>query len=96
MESLHRGLMTGRTVLVTGGTGGIGRATAVDLARMGARVAVTGRDRDRAGAAADEIRAAGPAGTAEPVVSSPTCPPSRRSGDSPTRSSRRCPGSTCW
>ena len=46
-------------MLVTGGTGGIGKATAVGLATMGARVAITGRDRDRSEAAAREIRAAG-------------------------------------
>jgi len=51
--------MEGRTVLVTGGTSGIGRATAVGLAGMGARVAITGRDRERAEQAADDIRAAG-------------------------------------
>lgn len=51
--------MKDRTVLVTGGTSGIGRATAVGLAAMGARVAITGRDRDRAERAADDIRAAG-------------------------------------
>jgi NAD(P)-dependent dehydrogenase (short-subunit alcohol dehydrogenase family) len=51
--------MTGRTVLVTGGTGGIGRATAVGLAALGARVAITGRDAVRAEAAAADIRAAG-------------------------------------
>jgi retinol dehydrogenase-14 len=49
--------MTGRTVLVTGGTGGIGKATATGLAALGARVAITGRDRGRAEAAAREIRA---------------------------------------
>src|SRR6187200_1296635 len=40
--------MSGKTVLVTGGTGGIGRAAAVALASMGARVGITGRDRGRA------------------------------------------------
>jgi hypothetical protein len=51
--------MTGRTVLVTGGSGGIGKATARGLAAQGAGVAITGRDRGRAGAAAEEIRADG-------------------------------------
>jgi retinol dehydrogenase-14 len=59
MEEIRHPPMAGRTVLVTGGTGGIGRATAVGLARMGARVAITGRDRSRAEAAACEVRAAG-------------------------------------
>ena len=47
--------MHGKTVLITGGTGGIGRAAAIGLASMGARVGVTGRDRARAGRAAAEI-----------------------------------------
>jgi retinol dehydrogenase-14 len=51
-------LMAGRTVLVTGGTGGIGRATALGLAAMGADIAITGRDGARAKAAASGIRAA--------------------------------------
>src|SRR5438067_9728258 len=53
-----RPLMAGKTVLVTGATGGIGKATAVGLARLGARVAITGRDMARAEAAAADIRAA--------------------------------------
>jgi retinol dehydrogenase-14 len=58
MEQTHQRPMAGRTVLVTGGTGGIGLATAEGLARMGARVAITGRDPGRAENAAREIRAA--------------------------------------
>ncbi|HEV8164425.1 MAG TPA: SDR family NAD(P)-dependent oxidoreductase, partial [Actinomycetota bacterium] len=50
--------MAGKTVLVTGGTGGIGKATALGLATLGARVAITGRDRARAQAAAADIRTA--------------------------------------
>src|SRR5437660_8828599 len=51
-------LMAGKTVLVTGGTSGIGKATAIGLARLGARVGITGRDTARAEAAATDIRAA--------------------------------------
>jgi NAD(P)-dependent dehydrogenase (short-subunit alcohol dehydrogenase family) len=47
--------MAGTTVLITGGTGGIGRATAAGLARLGARVAITGRDHRRAQTAAADI-----------------------------------------
>jgi len=48
--------VTGKIVLITGGTGGIGRATAIGLAKKGARVGITGRDRGRAEKAADAIR----------------------------------------
>ncbi len=47
--------MTGKTVLITGGTGGIGRAAAAGLASLGARVGITGRDRERAEVAAAAI-----------------------------------------
>src|ERR671922_1906142 len=50
--------MTGKVVLVTGGTGGIGKATAIGLAALGARVGITGRDLARAEQAAADIRAA--------------------------------------
>jgi len=50
------GSMTGRTVLITGGTGGIGKATAAGLARLGAAVVIVGRDHQRGEAAVAEIR----------------------------------------
>jgi retinol dehydrogenase-14 len=59
MEQVHGGPMAGRTVLVTGGTAGIGRATALGLATMGAHLAIAGRDRGRTEGAAREVRAAG-------------------------------------
>jgi NAD(P)-dependent dehydrogenase (short-subunit alcohol dehydrogenase family) len=69
-------LMAGKTVLVTGGTGGIGRATAEGLARLGARVAITGRDLARAQAAAAQIAAA----TANPAVDAFAADLSARAG----------------
>jgi len=50
--------MAGKVVLVTGATCGIGKATAIGLATMGARVGITGRDLIRAEQAAADIRAA--------------------------------------
>jgi NAD(P)-dependent dehydrogenase (short-subunit alcohol dehydrogenase family) len=42
-RSLHE-VIAGKTVLVTGGSSGIGRATALQLARAGARVCIVARD----------------------------------------------------
>jgi len=50
--------MKGRTVVITGGNSGIGRATADSLARLGARVVITSRDPGRGEAAVTAIRRA--------------------------------------
>lgn len=50
--------MQGKTVLVTGATSGIGQETALGLAKLGAHVIVTGRNRQRGQAAVAEIQQA--------------------------------------
>lgn len=52
-ESMH-----GKVVLVTGGTSGIGQETAIGLAKLGAQVIITGRNRQRGEVAVKEIQAA--------------------------------------
>jgi retinol dehydrogenase 14 len=58
MDRLHNRPMAAKTVLVTGGSGGIGKATARGLAKMGAHLAICGQDRVSTEGAAREIDAA--------------------------------------
>ena len=57
--------MSGQTALVTGATGGIGLATAVALAGLGARVGVVGRDEKRTAAAVQAVLAVPGSGGAD-------------------------------
>lgn len=58
--------LIGQTAVVTGGSSGLGRATAVELSAAGARVALLARGSGDLQQAAEQIVAAG--GTAVPVV----------------------------
>ena len=51
--------LTGKTALVTGATSGIGKATALALAKAGAVVAVSGRDKEKGEGVVEAIGAAG-------------------------------------
>ena len=51
--------LSGSTVIITGGTSGIGRATAALFAGIGSSVAFTGRDLDRGSEVVESIRDAG-------------------------------------
>jgi NAD(P)-dependent dehydrogenase (short-subunit alcohol dehydrogenase family) len=57
--------LDGATAVVTGGTSGLGAACALALARAGAKVVVSGRDRERGERVVAEIEAAGGSGQLE-------------------------------
>src|SRR5215207_9549786 len=52
----HGDAMDGKVCLITGATSGVGKATAMGLANMGASVVMVGRDRGRGEAALAEIK----------------------------------------
>lgn len=60
--------MEGKTVVVTGGNSGIGRETAVALARAGARTLITARNAERGAGAVDDIRGRSRSTQVEQVV----------------------------
>ncbi|MFE9628339.1 SDR family NAD(P)-dependent oxidoreductase [Streptomyces sp. NPDC006527] len=53
-------LLSGRTVLVAGATGGIGEGMTLALLRQGATVVATGRSEERLAGLADHVKEAGP------------------------------------
>ena len=82
--------MTGNTstALITGGTSGIGRATANKLAQIGIQVVVVGRNAERGKKTVEEIRAAG-AKESSSLVRSDLMTKSSSSGDCATDQERR-------
>ena len=86
--------MRGRTVLVTGGTGGIGYHTARFLARWGAQVLITGRE--PASAVSRRPRPSAARAARNGVGSCrPTTPPWAATRSWPTRCARLFPSWMC-
>ena len=57
MNGSQKTSMAGRTVVITGGTSGIGEAAAIELAAMGADLAILARSEERAEATRERIEA---------------------------------------
>ena len=52
--------MRGKTVVITGGTSGIGEVAAVALAKMGAQIVLVARDKSRGNATLARLRDSAP------------------------------------
>ena len=50
------GELTGKTVLITGGNAGIGRVTALELAKLGAEVVIIARNKETCETAVADIK----------------------------------------
>lgn len=61
-------LMVGKTCLITGATGGIGKETARGLRKMGATVVIVGRNTEKTAATAAELREAEGVGQVDALV----------------------------
>lgn len=57
--------MKGKIVLITGGSDGLGKTTALSLAKMGAKVVIVGRNETKTKNACEEINAQGKPGNCE-------------------------------
>lgn len=57
-----------KTVLITGGTDGIGAASALELSALGASVIIIGRSKEKATAIVDKSKKAGVTGSIIPVI----------------------------
>ncbi|MFE2374347.1 SDR family oxidoreductase [Streptomyces sp. NPDC059398] len=63
------GSLAGATIVVVGGSSGIGLAAGTLLRTVGARLVLVGRDPDRLASAVDHVRKAAPAGEDDAVLS---------------------------
>jgi hypothetical protein len=59
-EVITETLMRGKTVVITGGTSGIGEVAAIELAKMGARIVLVARDIARGNATLARLRHSAP------------------------------------
>lgn len=60
--------MQGKTVVITGGTSGIGEIAAIELAKQGARIVLVARDKARAEATVAKIKSAAPSAATRVVL----------------------------
>ena len=51
--------LSGKAILVTGASSGIGKATAIECSKLGAKVVITGRNRERLNETFSELESEG-------------------------------------